>query len=481
MHYHSLAALREPILTLCLDGQLDLFEDIVPSGDWLRSMSSWPTPSRDPLRVAGLFAGIGGFELGLRRAGHETVLLCENDPGANAVLDARFPSIERHGDVTRLDALPANTDLVAAGFPCQDLSQAGRTAGIAGSNSGLVSSIFRLLGWQRIPWVLIENVSFMLRLGKGRALSLIVDELERLGYAWAYRVVDSRGFGLPQRRQRVFLLASLDEDPRSVLFADESGSAPLLDPDRERAFGFYWTEGIRGLGWADDAIPTLKGGSTVGIPSAPAIVLPSRDVITPDIRDAERLQGFSTDWTRPAEAVGRRGHRWKLVGNAVTVDAAEWVGRRLRGPGRYDASADAPLCSGSPWPTAAWGVAGKRATARVSGFPVWCEASPLHRFLRYPGRWLSAKATAGFLSRTRISRLRFPAGFLDTLEVHLARMREQDYHLREEQPPSFDVGPRDLGEARTDPPAEDGPGDGRPTAAPPAGHPLPGEQPGFAW
>src|SRR5690606_34087803 len=139
----------------------------------------------------------------------------------------------------------------------------------------------------------------------------------------------------PQRRRRVYLLASLEGDPRTVLFADEAGPAaePKLN-GHQVACGLYWTEGIRGLGWAVDAVPTLTGGSTVGIPSAPAILLPNGNVVLPDIRDAERLQGFPADWTKPAEKVARPGVRWKLVGNAVSVLAAEWIGRRMVKPGR---------------------------------------------------------------------------------------------------------------------------------------------------
>jgi len=81
-------------------------------------------------KVAGLFAGIGGIELGLHLAGHQTTLLCDNDPAAMAVLKAQFPStesrpIEYHDDVTGLSELPEGTSLITAGFPCQDLSQAG--------------------------------------------------------------------------------------------------------------------------------------------------------------------------------------------------------------------------------------------------------------------------------------------------------------------------------------------------------------------
>lgn len=375
------------------------------------------------LRVVGLFAGVGGIELGLHRAGHRTLLLCENDPGAAAVLRARFPKVAVHDDVRALLTLPEGTTLLAAGFPCQDLSQAGATRGITGARSGLVAEMFRLLKAQPVPWVLLENVPFMLRLAAGRALDVIVQRLEALGYRWAYRVVDSRAFGLPQRRERVFLLASNVGDPRDVLLADDEGKPDEPAFRREAAHGFYWTEGVRGLGWAVDAVPTLKGGSTIGIASPPAILLPDGRIVKPDLRDAERMQGFEADWTKPAEDVVKPGMRWKMVGNAVTVDVAEWIGERLCAPGEYKGLWDRPLLSGAPWPRAAWNVGGSRFAADVSAWPKRVQRTPLHRFLRFDVAPLSVRGTAGFLARAKSSRLRFPEGFLDAVAAHLDRMR----------------------------------------------------------
>ena len=98
------------------------------------------------LGVAGLFAGVGGIESGLARSGHETRLLCEIDDAACAVLSHHFPRVRLHRDVRSLGRLPADTDLLTAGFPCQDLSQAGRVAGIEGPSSGLWREIFSLSG-----------------------------------------------------------------------------------------------------------------------------------------------------------------------------------------------------------------------------------------------------------------------------------------------------------------------------------------------
>jgi C-5 cytosine-specific DNA methylase len=98
--------------------------------------------SGSALPSAGLFAGIGGVELGLSRSDHETLLLCEFDSAAKAVLEDRFSGAQLAHDVRDLRSLPKATELLTAGFPCQDLSQAGKTAGIGGARSGLVGEGF---------------------------------------------------------------------------------------------------------------------------------------------------------------------------------------------------------------------------------------------------------------------------------------------------------------------------------------------------
>jgi len=378
--------------------------------------------------VVGLFAGIGGIELGLHKAGFTSELVCEIDAAAQRVLRRRFGEADLVPDVRELRSIP-KADLITAGFPCQDLSQAGRTAGIAGKQSSLVGEVFRLIDRRGSAprWLLLENVPFMLQLQAGRAMRYLVNELEERGYTWAYRVVDARAFGLPQRRKRVLLLASRTEDPRPVLFhgSEEEPEAPQYD---KVACGFYWTEGIRGLGWAVDAIPTLKGGSTIGIPSPPAIRLPlDRNVVTPDIRDAERLQGFPADWTLPAveNTAARKGARWRLVGNAVSVQVARWVGDRLMGGESNGGYREQPLAEGEPWPKAAWGSKGRSYRVELSLWPVREPYQHLEDFLSYPVRPLSVRATAGFLARTQISSLRFPRGFLRDVRMHASRMRRE--------------------------------------------------------
>jgi DNA (cytosine-5)-methyltransferase 1 len=290
-----------------------------------------------------------------------------------------------------------------------------------------VGHVFRLLDSRKRPprWLLLENVSFMLQLDRGKGMRYLVDQLESRGFAWAYRVVDTLAFGLPQRRQRVILLASKTEDPKSVLFVDDANPVESTF-DNQSWCGFYWTEGLRGLGWAVDAVPTLKGGSTIGIPSPPAIWNPlDGSITTPDIRDAERLQGFDADWTLPAlEPAGvRRGHRWKLVGNAVSVPVAKWVGERLASPGVFDAQRIRDVVRpGVAWPRAAAGGQGTDAhSIGVSMWPIAAKRVHLADFIQFARAPLSARAASGFKSRLDVSPLRYPDEFRSALAQYVRR------------------------------------------------------------
>lgn len=383
-------------------------------------------------KVAGLFAGIGGVELGLERAlGHdvETLMFCEWWEPARAVLQRRFPGIGVHPDVRNLESLPMGTSLVTAGFPCTDLSQAGRTAGIAGANSGLVTHVFRLLADARrrtgvLPTLLIENVPNMLALDRGRAMAYLISEIEALGYPWAYRVVDSRFTGVPQRRRRVILIASVEVDPRRVLFADDAGDRSVDFSDD--MFGFYWTEGRGGLGWAQDAVPTLKGGSSVGIPSPPAVWVrdanPGRRLIKPSIEDAEAMQGFDRGWTDVDHLSARRnGPRWKMVGNAVTVGVSRWVGGRLGEPGDLVTELRAREAGTGAWPTAAAGRAGRiEVPTSLSECPEHLPYSHLAEMVdATTAEPLTLRGAKGFWSRLNQGNLgRYP-GFRDDVRNHI--------------------------------------------------------------
>ncbi len=388
-----------------------------------------PAPSASQLVVAGLFAGIGGLEQGFQDHGHHCVLLCEADARAREVLALRFPKVRLSEDVRDLKVLP-KCDVLTAGFPCQDLSQVGRRQGISGPNSGLIDVVLDLLAKvQSGPtWLVLENVPFMLSLDGGRAIERIVTALERMGFAWAYRTVDARAFGLPQRRRRVVILASRVTDPRPALLGVDA-TAPAPGDREAHACGFYWTEGNTGLGWAIDATPPLKGGSGLHIPSPPAIWFPRQRLIgVPSIEDAERLQGFDAGWTHvPGEDARQERQRWRLVGNAVSVPFAGWVAERLSVSGAYDGDGDHELLKGARWPGAAWGVGGRRGRSSVSEWPVAASQQPLATFLTHPVKPLSRKATAGFLARLERSSLRYEEAFRLDLRYHIEK-HDTDTH-----------------------------------------------------
>ncbi len=372
------------------------------------------------LTVTGLFAGIGGLEQGFRQAGFVSGMLCESDPLARRVLKRHFPDAEITTDVTTLKGLP-RSDVVAAGFPCQDLSQVGRRKGISGPNSGLIEYVFGLLrGLTEHPrWVVIENVPFMLNLDRGRAIRTITGALDEMGYSWAYRTIDARAFGLPQRRRRVILLASKTCDPRPVLLGVDAG-CPTPAKRGSHACGFYWTEGNTGIGWAVDSVPPLKGGSALHIPSPPGIWFPRRRLIgVPAIEDAERLQGFLAGWTRVDDAdLHSERQRWRMVGNAVSVPMAKWIAERLSVQVGFDATAAEPLPSDRGWPSAGWGHGGKQGRSDISEWPVAVPAPHLISFLEYRIAPLSKKATAGFHSRLIASSLRYEKVFERDLRYH---------------------------------------------------------------
>src|SRR5687767_5395388 len=133
------------------------------------------------MTAAGLFAGIGGLELGMAAAGFHPSTLVEIDPVACAVLQAHFPKVKLASDVRDVAELPADTTLVTAGFPCQNLSMAGDKTGIAGAKSGIVSKMFQLIEGSGTKTVVVENVYFMLQLDGGAGMRWLVGQFEQLG------------------------------------------------------------------------------------------------------------------------------------------------------------------------------------------------------------------------------------------------------------------------------------------------------------
>jgi DNA (cytosine-5)-methyltransferase 1 len=165
------------------------------------------------LTVLDLFSGIGGFSLGLERTGgFKTVAFCEIDPFARRVLAKHWPEVPCYDDVRTLDAARLDADgigrvdVICGGFPCQDISVAGKGAGLEGERSGLWSEIRRLAGELRPRFVLVENVSALL----GRGLDRVLGDLAEIGFDAEWHCIPASAVGAPHRRDRIWIVADAD-------------------------------------------------------------------------------------------------------------------------------------------------------------------------------------------------------------------------------------------------------------------------------
>lgn len=156
-----------------------------------------------------LCAGVGGIDLGLDRAGFQCRWQCEIEPFAVKVLEKHWPLVKRYGDIRKLTGAELEwVDCIAAGFPCQDLSQAGKRAGLEGSRSGLWFEAARIIGALRPRWVLLENVPGLLTMPG--AMARVCGDLARLGYVGLNLCLRASDFGASHIRKRVFIVAYLE-------------------------------------------------------------------------------------------------------------------------------------------------------------------------------------------------------------------------------------------------------------------------------
>ena len=376
------------------------------------------------MRGYSLFTGIGGIELGLRRGGLDVEFdCCELDADARTVLAEMAPhSRVVHDDVRTLARLPDDARLLTAGSPCTNFSIANVRSrhGLARPGaSSLLHEVFRLLATAPgVEHVVLENVANMRTLDGGRGLRVALAELERLGYAWAYRTIDARAFGLRQRRRRLVVVARRAAlGPPTWLLAEDAGPPPAeADPPFA---AFSWVDGHRGSGFAEGCTPTIRAHDTpLSIPSQPAIIpLPprggARGVVRLVPEDGEELMGFPAGWT----ACLPERRRFCKLGNSVAVPVFAWVGARLHAPA--DPALGAPADLAAALPRAAWGGPGLRPrAARCGEFPVRTPLRPLRHLDKAPP--LSARAARGFLKRARAGKPGMPDWALKVVEGHLA-------------------------------------------------------------
>ena len=237
------------------------------------------------MKILDLFSGIGGFSLGLERAGMTTVAFCEIDAKARLVLKKHWPNVPVFEDITTLTKADIHDeiDIIAGGFPCQDISLAGKGAGLAGARSGLWSEFHRLIAEIRPRYAVIENVSAL----RNRGLDTVLRSLAEIGYDAEWHCIPASAVGAPHRRDRIWIVAYPQGIGRSNGY------------DRE-LFGSFARE-INALAGASGAVDKLEAWGWAHEP----------------------------DVGRVAHGVPKRVDRLKQLGNAVVPQIPELIGRAI--------------------------------------------------------------------------------------------------------------------------------------------------------
>jgi len=291
-----------------------------------------------------LFSGIGGFDLGFTRSGIETIAMCDADKIARSVLSRHWPDIKIFEDVKDINGKEYKSiDVIHGGFPCQDISSAGKREGLAGERSGLWWEFYRVVSEAMPRWVVIENVAGLLSSGGRKDLGAIIGALGELGYLGGYRVFDSRYFGVAQRRRRVFIVGSLGSDTgQKVLFESENLQGHFGKSGEEGKETSSGSDGGNGVGLLAESgvvgslTKSFGGAGPDAAHAQNGWLVPERDGENFAVRrltplECERLMGFPDNWTQ-FNADGKfvsDSARYRLCGNAVVVNVAEWIGNRI--------------------------------------------------------------------------------------------------------------------------------------------------------
>jgi DNA (cytosine-5)-methyltransferase 1 len=179
------------------------------------------------MKVLDLFSGIGGFSLGLERAGMETVAFCEIDEACNKVLEKHWPKVVNFRDVKKLTGKYLNgvIDVICGGFPCQDISVAGLKKGIKGERSGLWKEFLRLIEEIKPRYAIIENVANL----RSQGLATVLKDLWKIGYDSEWHIISARAVGAPHLRERIWIIAY----PNSSTIREQSRRSSRKDREEE--------------------------------------------------------------------------------------------------------------------------------------------------------------------------------------------------------------------------------------------------------
>jgi DNA (cytosine-5)-methyltransferase 1 len=293
--------------------------------------------SKKSFKVASFFAGIGGFDLGFERAGMEIVFQCEIHKFGQSILKKHWPDVPLFSDIKNVDPKDLSKDisLWCGGFPCQDLSVAnqGKRKGLVGERSGLFYEFTRLVKERKPKWLVLENVPGLLNSHNGEDFRCVLEELDKLGYGVSWRVLDAKYFGTPQRRRRVYIVASLGS-LRSARVLFEEGSTKVVakqgvgerllssrETPRSNKEADYFAIQHASIGRKASAGPQAKGfrndGETYTLDSRGSADVVCSSSIAFRVRKTSRL------------SKGLDSNRYRAIGNAVNVSVVEWLGKRI--------------------------------------------------------------------------------------------------------------------------------------------------------
>ncbi len=360
------------------------------------------------------FSGIGGFE-----ASQSPLLYCEIDPEAQSILAGVHESVDSWGDIETLS--PPHADVVVGGWPCQDISIAGKQAGLTGLRSRLLLSMLDVASSAGAHTVVAENVTNLLRLRNGLEFKASLDAIHEAGFpVVSWRVVNAREFGLPQHRQRLLIVASKHRELAEILFQPVPSfeSSYLQKP---KAAGFYWTAGIHSINYSNGYLPTIKIGSSIGIASPPAVHY--GDVVRQiSAEEALRLQGFDF----PVSLFKSDAAVYRMTGNAVAKPIGRWLidavlaGKPVgAGLALQEIPTDTPLFD-MPGDPVKFHRVGISVNGSISSFKAekGVLANNLQDFLNLDSEErLSARASSGLLARLSKSGQRIPDSLQSSLKV----------------------------------------------------------------
>jgi DNA (cytosine-5)-methyltransferase 1 len=283
------------------------------------------------MRMLDLFSGIGGFSLGLERAGMQTVAFCECEPYPRAVLAKHWPNVPCYDDVRTLtaDRLAADgitVDVICGGFPCQDISTAGKGAGLAGERSGLWREYARLVGEIRPRYVVVENVSALL----SRGLGTVLGDLAQVGYDAEWHCIPAAYVGAPHRRDRVWIVAYPNGAPTQRggvsggVYAEHANTHGRSAYENELADSKCGGSPRQGGG--NDSCDSATQGEGEAI-----------EPFNGRFRDFWRVE---PSVGRVANGVPKRMDRLKALGNAVVPQVVELIGRAIMNQDRIGVTGD---------------------------------------------------------------------------------------------------------------------------------------------